>query len=92
MPNKKFISALFFIMSLNFTKNCYIIYLAHYIFARVSGARGHALNLRKERTMENGKKIYFNAEIEVVNLTSRDIVTSSTAENFDYVDQNAWDS
>ena len=42
--------------------------------------------------MENGKKIYFNAEIEIVNLTSSDIVTSSTAENFDYVDQNAWDS
>ena len=42
--------------------------------------------------MENGKKIYFNAEIEIVNLTSGDIVTASVADNFDYVDQNGWDS
>ena len=61
-------------------------------FARVSGARDDSPNLRKEGTMENGKRIYFNAEIEIVNLTSGDIVTASVADSFDYVDQNGWDS
>ena len=42
--------------------------------------------------MENGKKIYNNAKVEVVNLTSSDIVTASTGDNFDHVDQGGWDS
>ena len=42
--------------------------------------------------MENGKKIYNSAEIEVVNLTTQDIVTASTADSFDYVDQDGWDA
>ena len=39
------------------------------------------------------KKIYSNAEIEIVSFTAEDIVTASVAaDSFDYVDNNAWDS
>ena len=42
-------------------------------------------------TMDS-KKNYLSAEIEITKFTSQDIVTASTADNFDYVDQDAWDS
>ena len=35
---------------------------------------------------------YETAKIDVTLLGASDIVTASTADNFDYVDQNAWDS
>lgn len=40
----------------------------------------------------DSKRIYLSAEIEITKFTSQDIVTASTADNFDYVDQDAWDS
>ena len=39
--------------------------------------------------MENGKKIYNSAEIEVANLTVQDVIT--TSDSFGYVDQEGWD-
>ena len=42
--------------------------------------------------MENSKKTYLNAEIEIADFSSQDIVTTSTADSFDYVDQNGWDA
>ena len=42
--------------------------------------------------MENTKKSYLRAEIEIANFTSQDIVTASSADSFDYVDGDAWDA
>ena len=40
--------------------------------------------------MENVKKNYLNAEIEVLKITSQDIITTSG--DFDYVDPDGWDT
>ena len=48
--------------------------------------------LRKERKMENTKRSYLPAEIEIAKFSSQDIVTASSADSFDYVDDNAWDT
>ena len=42
--------------------------------------------------MENTKKSYLHAEIEITKFSSLDIVTASSADSFDYVDDNAWDT
>ena len=42
--------------------------------------------------MENSKKSYLLAEIEITSFTSQDIVTASSADSFDYVDGGAWDA
>ena len=42
--------------------------------------------------MENSKRTYLSAEIAVTHFSAQDIVTASTADSFDYVDQNGWDS
>ena len=41
--------------------------------------------------MANEKKPYLDAKIEIALVTAQDIVTSLTADSFDYVDQNGWD-
>ena len=42
--------------------------------------------------MKPEKITYEPAKIDVVLLSRSDIVTASTADSFDYVDQNGWDS
>ena len=42
--------------------------------------------------MKQDKLTYEAATLEVTRFVAEDIVTASTADNFDYVDQNAWDS
>lgn len=42
--------------------------------------------------MKQEKLVYENAKVEVTLLGAEDIVTASTADNFDFVDQDAWDS
>ena len=50
--------------------------------------------IRKENLEMSFKKIpYENASIDIILIGCDDIVTTSTAQdNFDFVDQNAWDS
>ena len=42
--------------------------------------------------MKNEKQNYTMAEIEIAKFSSQDIVTASSADSFDYVDDNAWDT
>ena len=42
--------------------------------------------------MNSLKLTYETAEIEVTRFGAEDIVTASSADNFDYVDKDAWDS
>ena len=42
--------------------------------------------------MKNEKQNYTTAEIEIAKFSSHDIVTASSADSFDYVDDNAWDT
>ena len=53
-------------------------------------------NKERKKIMELKKNLYVGAELEVVEFTSRDIVTSSgeTGDSFEWVDKNpnSWDS
>ena len=42
--------------------------------------------------MEALKLAYETAKIDVTTFGAEDIVTASSADNFDYVDKDAWDS
>ena len=42
--------------------------------------------------MNQEKLTYERASVEIALFGAEDIVTASSADNFDYVDQNAWDS
>ena len=48
----------------------------------------------KERKseMKQEKLVYEAVALEVTRFGTEDIVTASVADNFDYVDQDAWDS
>ena len=77
---------------MKFLEICYIINLYNYfIFIFIARARD-SLPKRKERIMKNEKQNYTMAEIEIAKFSSQDIVTASSADSFDYVDDNAWDT
>ena len=42
--------------------------------------------------MKFEKLTYVSAEIDVTRFVTEDIVTASTADSFDYVDNDAWDA
>ena len=42
--------------------------------------------------MNQEKLVYEAVTLEVTRFGAEDIVTTSVADNFDYVDQDAWDS
>ena len=42
--------------------------------------------------MRSEKRVYEKAEIDVLRFVAEDIVTASTADSFDYVDKDGWDT
>ena len=64
------------------TKKCTIIFTRRYFNYSQKG--------REKMKLE--KNTYEAVKIDVTMLGTSDIVTSSTADNFDYVDNGAWDN
>ena len=57
-----------------------------YINTRVSAEKERKSEMKQE------KLVYEAVALEVTRFGTEDIVTASVADNFDYVDQDAWDS
>ena len=72
-------------------ENSLLLYY-NYNTAKYFGVPPHTKKQERKEKMKLEKLPYEAAKLNVTVFESEDIVTASVADNFDYVDQDAWDS